>query len=151
MEEIISYFYLKKSNYQISGTFFNSVLTLHSRTLALNNGKQLHLFNNYGINKIMKKKDKKLKTYHEVKEPQAEYHAFKDMDVNELANKILKAIGNDAQKRATLIGLLVSDVATKQDFATILAELKEMRKASCPAYLIIGLFKVEIRYNFLHE
>jgi len=78
----------------------------------------------------MKKKDKKLKTYHEVKEPQAEYHAFKDMDVNELANKILKAIGDDAQKRATLIGLLVSDVATKQDFATILAELKEMRKAS---------------------
>jgi len=78
----------------------------------------------------MKKKDKKLKTYHEVKEPQAEYHAFKDMDVNELANKILKAIGDDAQKRATLIGLLVSDVATKQDFAAILAELKEMRKAS---------------------
>jgi len=78
----------------------------------------------------MKKKDKKLKTYQEVKEPQAEYHAFKDMDVNELANKILKAIGDDAQKRATLIGLLVSDVATKQDFATILAELKEMRKAS---------------------
>jgi len=78
----------------------------------------------------MKKKDKKLKTYQEVKEPQAEYHAFKDMDVNELANKILKAIGDDAQKRATLIGLLVSDVATKQDFAVILAELKEMRKAS---------------------
>jgi hypothetical protein len=52
------------------------------------------------------------------------------MDVNELANKILKAIGDDAQKRATLIGLLVSDVATKQDFAAILAELKEMRKAS---------------------
>jgi hypothetical protein len=78
----------------------------------------------------MKKKDKKLKTYHEVKESQTEYLAFKDMDVNELANKILKAIGDDNQKRATLIGLLVSDVATKQDFAVILTELKEMRKAS---------------------
>ncbi len=78
----------------------------------------------------MKKKSKQIKPYQEVKEPQIEYFAFKDIDVHELANKILKAIGDDKQKRAILLGLLVSDVATKQEFTAILAELKAMRKAS---------------------
>ena len=70
------------------------------------------------------------------------------MDVNELANKILKAIGDDAQKRATLIGLLVSDVATKQDFAAILVELKKMMKTSNERFEAMNRMFEEQREDF---
>ena len=67
---------------------------------------------------------------HEVKEQQEVYTGHKGQDLNELAENILKIIGEDKQKRATLVGLLVSDVATKQEFTVLLAELKAMREAS---------------------
>ncbi|MCL5276207.1 MAG: DUF3782 domain-containing protein [Deltaproteobacteria bacterium] len=67
---------------------------------------------------------------HEVKEQQEVYTGHKGQDLNELAENILKVIGEDKQKRATLVGLLVSDVATKQEFTILLAELKAMREDS---------------------
>ena len=74
-------------------------------------------------------KTKQPKKY-EVKEHQEGYASPKGQDLQELAASILKLIGEDKQKRATLVGLLVSDVATKQEFTTILAELKAMRETS---------------------
>lgn len=65
-----------------------------------------------------------------VKEPQEGYSRLKGRDLDELAASILKLIGEDRQKRATLVGLLVTDVATKQEFTTILEELKAMREES---------------------
>ena len=73
---------------------------------------------------------RKLPKSHEVKEPRADYLSLKGSDLNELAASILKLIGKDEQKRATLVGLLISDVATKQEFVTLLNELKAMREAS---------------------
>ncbi|MCL4557895.1 MAG: DUF3782 domain-containing protein [Deltaproteobacteria bacterium] len=66
----------------------------------------------------------------ESKEPEGGYSALKGKDVEGLAESILKLIGDDRQKRATLVGLLVSDVATRQEFTTLLRELKAMREAS---------------------
>jgi len=77
----------------------------------------------------MKIKQKQSHKY-EVREPEESYSSLGGQDLNELAENILKIIGQDKQKRATLVGFLVHDVATKQEFTVILAELKAMRKAS---------------------
>jgi len=77
----------------------------------------------------MKIKQKQSKKY-EVREPEGSYSSLGGQDLNELAESILKIIGQDKQKRATLVGLLVHDVATKQEFTAILAELKAMREVS---------------------
>ncbi len=66
----------------------------------------------------------------ESKEPEGGYSALKGKDVDELATSILKLIGDDRKKRATLVGLLVSDVATRQEFATLLHEFEASREDS---------------------
>ncbi len=76
--------------------------------------------------------------HYEVKEPQEAYSGLKSKDLNELAASILKLIGEDKQKRATLVGLLVSDVATKQEFTTILEELRAIREDSDRKFEAIG-------------
>ncbi len=70
------------------------------------------------------------KIRHEAKEQREPYSILKGKDVNELAANILHILGEDKQKRATLVGLLVSDVATKQEFTTVLNELRVMREDS---------------------
>ncbi len=95
--------------------------------------------NNYVTNELMKKKQRKNysikpaakeKIPHEVKEHHEPYSILKGKDVNELADNILHILGEDRQKRATLVGLLVSDVATKQEFTAVLNELRATREAS---------------------